>query len=67
MGARHLRWVAVDLTAPGSSSAAGATSRRSSSAALGRALAGAAMLLRLSRKTRSGCARDPGDGPLGKG
>ena len=63
----HVRWVAVDLTAPVEFIRRRRDLSPVSSAALGRALAGAAMLLRLSSKTPHRLVLEiRGDGPLGK-
>lgn len=63
----HLRWVAVDLTAPLEFIRRRRDLSPVSSAALGRALAGAAMLLRLQSKTPQRLVLEiRGDGPLGK-
>jgi molecular chaperone Hsp33 len=63
----HLRWVAVDLTAPVEFIRRRRDLSPISSAALGRALAGAAMLLRLSSKTPHRLVLEiRGDGPLRK-
>jgi len=63
----HLRWVAADITAPVEFIRRRRDLSPVSSAALGRALAGAAMLLRLSSKTPQRLVLEiRGDGPLGK-
>ncbi|HXT22453.1 MAG TPA: Hsp33 family molecular chaperone HslO, partial [Thermoanaerobaculia bacterium] len=63
----HLRWVAVDLTAPVEFIRRRRDLSPVSSAALGRALAGAAMLLRLQSKTPQRLILEiRGNGPLGK-
>jgi molecular chaperone Hsp33 len=63
----HLRWVAVDLSAPLEFIRRRRDLSPVSSAALGRALAGAAMLLRLASKTPQRLVLEiRGDGPLRK-
>ncbi|HEV8631683.1 MAG TPA: Hsp33 family molecular chaperone HslO [Thermoanaerobaculia bacterium] len=66
-GGGQLRWVAVDLTAPVEFIRRRRDLSPISSAALGRSLAGAAMLLRLASKTPQRLVLEiRGDGPLRK-